>query len=215
MDDGNWIIAGLRVIDGIGKPNNPAAVAISHGDDLLKWDLVTIPKRPEINMWGESTVIVDGANVTNVSRYGIPTALTSISHDFGRTWSIMSESNLPMTASKPFAGTLSTGQKYLIGNTTADNRNRRWPLTIAVTALDGDQFVRMFRIRDSIHNGPGESHPKASLSYPYAIERDGMLYVGYSNNGGRGANRNSAELAIFPVASLAMSDKTATRETTK
>ncbi len=60
MPDGNWIMAGLQVVDGIGKANNPAAVAISHGDDLLKWDLVSIPKLPQLNLWGESTVIIRG-----------------------------------------------------------------------------------------------------------------------------------------------------------
>ena len=208
MNDGNWIMSGLRVIEGIGKPNNPAAVAISHGDDLRKWDLVTIPKPPELHMWGESTVIVNGANVTNISRYSSPSALVSTSRDFGRTWSMMDKSNLPMAASKPYAGTLSTGQHYLIGNTTNANGNRRWPLTIAVTAPHGEQFVQVFRIRDAVHAGPGESTATASLSYPYAIERDGKLYVAYSNDGGRRANRNSAELAIIPVASLTVTDKT-------
>ncbi len=124
LADGNWMMAGLQVVDGIGKPNNPAAVAISHGDDLLKWDLVSIPKPPEVNMWGESTVLIDGSNVVNISRYQSPMALTANSDDFGRTWTTTKVSNLPMAASKPYAGVLSTGQRYLIGNTTADNRNR-------------------------------------------------------------------------------------------
>lgn len=208
MNDGNWIMSGLRVIDGIGKPNNPAAVAINHGDDLMSWDLVTIPRAPALNMWGESTLIVNGANLTNISRYSSPTALASTSQDFGRTWSMMRESNLPMTASKPYGGTISTGQHYLIGNTITANGNRRWPLTIAVSASHGEKFVQAFRIRDAIHDGPGESHPQAALSYPYAIERGGMLYVAYSNNGGRGANRNSAELAIIPVTSLTVTEGT-------
>ena len=55
MDDGNWIMAGVRVGDG-----NPAAVAISHGDDLTNWDLVVIPKAPG-KMWGESSVMVEGS----------------------------------------------------------------------------------------------------------------------------------------------------------
>ncbi|MCO8121261.1 FAD-dependent oxidoreductase [Stieleria sp. TO1_6] len=203
MADGNWLMAGLQVVEGIGKPNNPAAVAISHGNDLLKWDLVSIPKPADVNMWGESTVLVDGSDVVNVSRYQKPIALWSTSHDFGRTWTMMQESNLPMAASKPYAGVLSTGQRYLIGNTTSGNQNRRWPLTITVTAPNESQFCRTYRIRDAIHVGPGESHAKASLSYPYAVEHNGKLYVGYSNNGGRGANRNSAELAIIPVESLA------------
>lgn len=202
MADGNWVMSGLQVVAGISNGNNPAAVAISHGDDLLNWDLVSIPKSPAIDMWGESTVIVDGATLLNVSRYRRPTALVSSSHDFGRTWTTMAESNLPMAASKPYSGILSTGQRYLIGNTTADNDNRRWPLTIAVSKPHENQFDRVYRIRAAIHDGPGESKAKCGLSYPYAVEHDGNLYVGYSNNGGRGGNRNSAELAIIPVASL-------------
>ncbi|MCA9085848.1 MAG: exo-alpha-sialidase [Planctomycetaceae bacterium] len=206
MSDGHWIMAGLRVMDGIGKPNNPAAVAISRGDDLLSWDLVTIPRSPETAMWGESAIVVRGQTVTNISRYGRPVALMSTSSDFGRTWSEMRASNLPMAASKPYAGTLSTGQNYLIANTTADGQNRRSPLTIAVSEPGGDRFVRVFRIRDAVFSGPGESHSKAALSYPYAVEREGFLYVAFSNSGGRGANRNSAELAVIPVESLQVAD---------
>ncbi|WP_161604652.1 FAD-dependent oxidoreductase [Roseiconus nitratireducens] len=199
MDDGNWIMAGLRVIDGIGMPNNPAAVAISHGDDFLKWDLVTIPKPEDLNLWGESCVVVDGSDVVNISRYRDPVALMSKSHNFGRTWTTMRETNLPMAASKPDAGVLSTGQRYLIGNTTRDNRNRRRPLTIAVSDSTSKQLSRVYRIRDAVHAGPGESDPTAALSYPSAVEHEGKLYVAFSNNGGRGANRNSAELAIIPI----------------
>lgn len=47
-----------------------------------------------------------------------------------------------------------------------------------------------------------------ALSYPYAIEHAGKLYVGYSNNGGGAGrvgegrelwNNNSAELAVIPI----------------
>jgi hypothetical protein len=34
------------------------------------------------------------------------------------------------------------------------------------------------------------------------MEYDGNLYVGYSNNGGRRGNLNSAELAVIPIKSL-------------
>ena len=40
------------------------------------------------------------------------------------------------------------------------------------------------------------------LAYPYAIEHDGKLYVAYSV--GFGANQNSAEMAVIPVAALAV-----------
>ena len=50
--------------------------------------------------------------------------------------------------------------------------------------------------------GSGESIEGAALSYPYAVEHEGELYVAYSNDGARGANRNSAERAVTPVPNL-------------
>ena len=110
MADGNWIMAGFRA--GAG---NPAAVAISHGDDLTKWDLVVIPLAKDLGeVWGESAVIVEGKRVTSIARWGKEAqALVAVSEDYGRTWTPSQPSNLPMTTSKPCAGTLSTGQRFL------------------------------------------------------------------------------------------------------
>lgn len=201
LPGGNWIMAGFKVGDG-----EPASVAISRGRDLTKWDQVVIPRAPEVKtMWGESTIIVQGKRVLNIARYGDEAvALTSTSEDGGRTWTAMRPSKLQMVTSKPYGGTLSNGQRYLVGTTTADTGKRRAPLTIAVSAPGEVEFRRIFRIRDAEHPGVGlDSHVKASLSYPYAVEHAGHLYVGYSNNGGRpGMNINSAELAVIPVESL-------------
>lgn len=200
LANGNWIMAGFQVDE-----NNRAAVALSRGGDLLHWDLVVIPKPPELKMWGESTVIVDAKRVLNIARFGAEAqALVAVSEDSGRTWTESLPGNLPMVTSKPYAGTLSTGQPYLVCTTTSDTGKRRAPLTIAVGRPGEAGFRRVFRIRDAeLADAPGDSHPRASLSYPYAIEHDGRLYVGYSNNGGRtGMNINSAELAVIPIAAL-------------
>ena len=213
MDDGNWIMSGFRVGAPVEENKQPAAVAISHGDDITKWDVVTLLARPTKDLWGESTVFVDGRRVVNISRFGAEAkALMAVSEDYGRTWSPSLESNLPMTTSKPYAGTLSTGQRYLIGTTTADGGKRRSPLTIAVTKPGENVFSKVFVIRHAeFPEGPGESNKDAALSYPYAMERNGKLYVGYSNNGGNAgrvgsgrelANNNSAELAIIPIEEL-------------
>ncbi|MBR9804370.1 cycloinulo-oligosaccharide fructanotransferase, partial [bacterium] len=62
---------------------------------------------------------------------------------------------------------------------------------------------KVFVIRPSLHaDQPGESAERLSLSYPCATEHNGRLYVGYSNNGGRHANLNSAEMAIITVEQL-------------
>jgi len=213
MENGNWILAGITAGVYDGKGTHPAAVAISHGEDFTKWDLVPIPQLPGIAMWGESSVIVHGKKVTSISRYGAqPLALVAESADSGRTWTTMRPSNLPMATSKPIAGRLSNGQRYLVCSSSADGGGRRAPLTIAVSKAGEEVFNKVFVIRHAVFpDGPGESHEKASLSYPYAIEHEGHLYVGYSNNGGNVGrigegrelwNNNSAELAVIPIASL-------------
>ena len=202
MADGNWIMPGFIV----GK-GNPAAVAISTGDDLKKWKPIVIPRGAGVrSMWGESSIIVDGAQITNIARYGgAPLALAAMSKDYGRTWTSSAESNLPMATSKPCSGVLSTGQRYLICSTTADGGGRRSPLTIAVGKQGENTFFKVFVIRHAVFpEGPGESHRRAALSYPYATEYQGKLYVCYSNNGERNANHNSAELAVIPLSSLAI-----------
>lgn len=209
MDDGNWIMPGF-----IGGPYSnsrvfPAAVAISHGDNLNEWDLVKIPTEQSVDrMWGESSLFVSGKKVLNIARYGgKAAALLAISEDYGRTWQPSRPSNLPMATSKPAAGTLSTGQKYLVCTTASNNGGKRNPLTIAVSQVGEDRFSKVFGIRRSqALPGTGESAPKLSLAYPYAVEHQGKLYVGYSNNGGRPGNQNSAELAIIPVEDLAVGD---------
>lgn len=196
MADGNWIMPGISVGNG-----HRAAVAISHGDNFLKWDLVVIPAVEGLTMWGESSIIVDGPNVTNIARFGARAqALIAVSKDYGRTWTASAPGNLPMATSKPAAGMLSTGQRYLVCTTTADSGGRRTPLTIAVSKPGGSVFSQVFIIRPSIFpQGPGDVADNAALSYPYAIEHEGRLYVGYSNGGGRRGNHNSAEMAVIPI----------------
>ena len=210
MADGNWIMGGARIGQG-----HPPAVAISRGADFTRWDLVVLPHRAPGRLWGESSVILLGERVLNVARYGQQAlALAAVSEDYGRTWQAARPSNLPMAASKPYTGTLSTGEHYLICTTTADSGNRRQPLTIALTRPGESLFSRVYVLRHAeFPEGPGESHPNAALAYPYAIEHEGKLYVGYSNSGGGVGrsgegralwNNNSAEMAIIPLESLAV-----------
>ncbi|WP_047812702.1 LamG-like jellyroll fold domain-containing protein [Rhodopirellula islandica] len=205
MDDGNWIMPGFLGRRYSGDDVFPAAVAISRGADFTQWDLVKIPVEPSVHrMWGESSLWVDGPTVFNVARYGGDAkALVAKSDDYGRTWSSSAISNLPMATSKPAAGVLSNGQRYLVCTTAAKNGGKRSPLTIAVSRPGENVFSKVFVIRRSMNGGaPGESAPSLSLSYPCALEHDGKLYVGYSNNGGRRANQNSAEMAVLPLESL-------------
>jgi hypothetical protein len=200
MDDGNWIMSGARVSKGYALATDPPAVAISHGDDFTKWDLVVLPLDHRLrSVWGESTVIVKGRQITNISRYGGKAqALIATSDDFGRTWSMALPSNLPMATSKPYAGILSTGQRYLVCTTTADTGGRRSPLTIAVSKPGESVFSKVFVIRRSVFpEGPGVSNERADFSYPYAVEHEGKLYVGYTHK-----SHVANELAVIPIEKL-------------
>lgn len=197
MADGNWIMAGARVSHGYDVTGDLPAVAISRGDDFTRWDLVVIPPTPHLGrIWGESTVIVEGKRVTNISRYGARAiAIVSFSEDFGRTWTPTRPSNLPMATSKPYAGTLSTGQRFLVCTTTADTGGKRSPLTIAVSKPGETVFSKVFVIRRPVFpEGPGVSDPKADFSYPYAVEHEGKLYIGYTHK-----SHAANELAVIPL----------------
>jgi hypothetical protein len=207
MNDGNWIMPGISAGPYSNEKLFPAAVAISHGNDFTKWDFVRIPTDRRIRrMWGESATFLDGNTVYNIARYGgKATALVAVSEDYGRTWSPSRITNLPMATSKPAAGTLSSGQRYLVCTTAKNNGGRRTPLTIAVSPPGENVFSKVFTIRRSMNpKHPGESAQLLSLAYPCAVEHGGRLYVGFSNNGGRRGNLNSAELAIIPVSTLAI-----------
>ncbi|MFM7539091.1 MAG: exo-alpha-sialidase [Planctomycetota bacterium] len=202
MADGNWIMAGFRVSKGHGvRGGELPAVAISRGDDFTKWDMTVINTDPALgtNIWGESTVIVDKNRITNIARYGQKAvALVSTSNDFGRTWSEAKASNMPMTTSKPYAGTLRNGQRFLVCTTTADTGGRRSPLTIAVSKAGEPVFSKVFLIRNSVSDRTsGVSAPNADFSYPYAVEHAGKLYIGYTHK-----SHAANELAVIPVDAL-------------
>jgi len=196
MENGNYIMAGISLGADYYATDNTAAVAISHGSDILHWDMVKVDHPEDVRVWGECTVIVHGSHCKLYCREhsGKHVALYSESFDYGNTWSDLNLSDLPMTDSKPYAGTLSTGQNYLICSCAADIAWRD-PLTIALTKKGEDQFSKIYRI---IGGRIG--------SYPYAIEHDNKLYVAYSTQPWSslkdGGNRNSAELAIIDIEDL-------------
>lgn len=210
MDEGNYIMTGAYIDSDYTSPNNAAAVAISHGSDIMHWDMVKINRAKDVRVWGECGVIVNGNHCKMYCREDSKKlkALYSESFDYGRTWSEMDLSNLPMIDSKPCVGTLSTGQHYLIcscasniadadrplvGDMQWSTINGRDPLTIALTEKGEETFSRLY----SIDGGK-------VLSYPHAIQVDKKLYVVYSSavSNVDGFNRNSAELAIIDIDEL-------------
>lgn len=191
MEDGNYIMPGIYVGSGYRAPDNAAAVAISNGGDVLHWRMVKVPFSDNIKVWGECTIVVDGSNVKMYCREhsGKRIALFSESFDFGNTWTVMDATDLPMIDSKPYAGTLSDGRRYLICSCASDIKLRD-PLTVAIARKGEDTFSKIYTIDSG-----------KTLSYPYAIEIDKRLYVAYSSTT-EGHNRNSAMLAVIDIEDL-------------
>jgi len=186
MKDGNWILGGI-------DKNFKAAVAVVPKDDILNWQVIKIPQ-PEKKHYAESSVWVDGKVIQAIMRnQSGKCAAISISKDCGRTWSRARETNYPMAASKPYAGMLTTGQRYLVSN--LQNRNY---LTIAVSKPQEQCLSKIWMIRRGVSRQPLYKGwgKRPQWSYPYAYEHEGRLYVVYS------VGKEDCELAIIPLSCL-------------
>lgn len=209
MRDGNWIMGGECYW-------YEAAVATSHGDDWTAWDLVLVPKPEGMTLLFPETALIDqGDRIVAVCRpdprepMKMTTAPASTSTDCGRTWTPLALSNFPLAASQPYAGTLSTGQHYLI---TDNLEEQRGLLTIAVTRPGERLFSRIWKVRHQhfprrrlfpgyLIDGEIKGNQrggKTEWSYPAAVEHDGKLFISYTQG------KEDCVLSIVPVSALAV-----------
>ncbi|MEQ9406558.1 MAG: LamG-like jellyroll fold domain-containing protein [Fuerstiella sp.] len=187
MDNGNFITGGQ---DKDGLP----VVAISHGDDVTKWDSVLIPYDRRLQpSFAETTVTTFDNQVIAVIRGGGGVAWVSTSDDFGRTWLKARPGNLPMPRAKACLGKLSTGQLYLISNF-----RDRDTLVVSVGQPGEKTLSSMWKVRH------GKSEPprfpgaakSSQWSYPYGYEHDGTLYIVYS------IGKEDCGLSLIPISEL-------------
>ena len=219
LADGRWIMGGLT-----GRQN---PVVATSAEAPLAWERAEIPRPAGCDMrFAETSVLVwpegdsgdherrtSGAasrsvrsdQCTAIVRYsagslpgiGEQVALASHSFDAGRIWTPLAATNLSMTASKPYAGHLSTGQAFLVCNAGPG----RHTLVLAVTAPGARAFSRVWRIRHGASPDlrmPGRAK-SPQWSYPYAHEHDGRLYVVYS------IGKEDCGLSIIPLHAIAHS----------
>lgn len=192
LPDGGWIVGGaMGPYPGCGP-----AVAILDKNDVTKWQVVSLPIPYGASAYyaGETTVWVGATDLTAVVRNPIQDlALLSVSKDHGKTWTEPVETNLAMAESKACAGTLSTGQRYLIYN--SGNREN---LVLAAGKPGAALLSDMWMLRKGRELARYHGSSKGpQWSYPWALEWNGNLLVAYS------AAKEDAELAIIPLSALA------------
>ena len=196
LSDGRYILAGMN-------SRFQGTVAISREPRRIdRWETKTIPV-PEGMLYGEATCWVDGSdhievmmrNDTPKEKGGVKRVMMSHSYDRGKTWSVALPANFPHTA-KPHAGILSTGQRYLVSNSSGTSI--RWPLTIAVSAPGERVLRRNWRIRDGKTIQPrfDGKHKNHGWQYPGVWEHESNVYVIYS------VGKEDCEVAILPLNSL-------------
>ncbi len=196
MENNNFIMAGRMANKPGEKPTIPA-VAISHGDKLTEpWDIIPLNYNGKLPSgenpdFPETTLIVDGANIRAFVRNHSQYPILFIGDDYGRTWSDPLVHNFPFASSKIYAGTLSTGQNYVLSNMVS--KAYRDLLTISVSHPGKKQFSKVWKIRDGYSD---ELNAGPEWSYPSAIEYDGKLYVVYTSE------KHNCCLTIIPINSL-------------
>ena len=196
MSDGRWAMGGQFNL-------NLPRVALSHGDDLLRWDVAEIASAPDDRInFAEASLAADGSTVTAYVRSAIQATFVSETHNYGRTWSPLRISNLPMSSSKTCAGILTSGQRYLAFNMAPKSPSvgARDVLAIAVSAPGRKHFCRIVPIRNA-------RSPEARIagfakgpqwSYPSVVEHDGNVYVTYS------VTKEDCCLSILPLGTLSV-----------
>ena len=199
MDNGNWLIPGCDT-------HWLGAVAISHGDDLLHWDVVKPDTDGEV--FTEAGAWINGNEVMLVLRNqyllenGKYYAAVARSTDYGQTFTPCEMSNLPMATTKPFCGCLADGRPYLIFNESVEGKPKgRSRLLLGIGEKGTFSISRMFVVDEGYRSQNGN---RLGLSYPYAKQIGDSLYVAYSYESapGTGYNHNDAMLAIIDVRSL-------------
>ncbi len=196
MENNNFIMAGRMANKPGEKPTIPA-VAISHSDSLTEqWDVVPLKYNGKLPSkenpdFPETTVIVDRNNITAFVRNHSQYPILFTSEDFGHTWSDPKAHNFPFASSKIYAGTLSTGQNFVLSNLVS--KGYRDLLTLAVSYPGKKQFSKVWKIRDGYSN---VIEAGSEWSYPCAIEYDEKLYIVYTSE------KRHCCITIIPISSL-------------
>lgn len=176
MADGNFIVGG-----GTGGPK----VAITQDGDLSAWKTVRIPYATfgfgEVGIIAQEDIVevlIRPEKFTVKDPFGIAetrgTIMTSRSFDYGKTFEKAQQSTIYSSKSEICGGVLSDGRPYAIFNMSIEYpsayKPARMRFLLAVGEPGETTFNRLYTLLEA----------ENPISYPYAIEKDGCLYIAYS-----------------------------------
>ena len=156
----------------------------------------------------ETTVWVEGSKLLALTRNNTGAMpFVYASQDYGRTWNAVKDHTLTASASKLYAGHLSSGQRYVVFNLPAEGEKgfrSRETLVIGVSHPGELAAEKMWRVQD--RNDPAHPIPPGARAfhYPCAIEHEGRLLVLYTVGS---SPPRQCELAIIPITSLQLKNR--------
>ncbi len=193
MDNGKLLIPG-RIAEPDGFPVTPAVLIADSGRINSDYRLVKIQENEYISEkvkheHAECSAILEGEKVYMFCRDDLcRVPVLYISEDFAETWSKAIAHNIPFSNAKIYAGTLSDGRRYVIGNLYPE----RHKLAIFLTEGKDMVFTKGYMLQDGMSEilQYGQTH-----SYPSACEAEGKLYIIYSAC----TSARGAAMSVMPV----------------
>lgn len=161
-------------------PNTPAVLISDSGKIDGEWRLVKIAENGDlpdgaVYRHPEISAIVSGETVTMFCRNDKrKPPIVYFSHDNGESWSAPYAHDIPFSPSKMYAGTLSDGRKYVVGNIRTPGKHTRARLAIYTTEKGSDLFSKMCVLANGEHPDFKNS---GTWHYPFAIEQNGRLKI--------------------------------------
>lgn len=178
----------------------------SNGDDIESpWTKIKIQLTLKAS---ETSCAVSGDNILLIARPKVATYETSSlgkdttrfklvvskSTDGGKSFSSYDYSDIVASPSRTYSGFLSDGRMYVIFNQDYERAESRNRLLIAVGEKGKMNLSKLYVVEE--YTRP--------LSYPYAIEDNGILYIGYSKGVGTGpnVNHNNEVVTLVPISNF-------------
>lgn len=171
-----WVVGGRRAAKAGELPHIPV-IALAEKENPARWEIVDLPGPWEQGeyplFYPETAVLVDGANVTAISRNDAGAAQFFESTDGGRSWSTGKNCDMPIAPAKIYAGSLPDGRQYMIYNEITPEKDRS-KLVMALRDGSGKPFDRAWILAEGF-NEALDAGPY--WHYPCACVADGWLHI--------------------------------------